>query len=69
MLAVMGGEAADQQARQGAWRALAASYMERSNRQRGRNEARQLESEALARGDSESVRQLIAGYKASRRRR
>ncbi|MGY6531171.1 DNA primase [Glycocaulis sp.] len=69
MLAVMGGEAADQPARQDAWRALAASYMERSSRQRSRSEARQLESEALARGDSESVRQLIAGYKASRRRR
>ncbi|MFN3834334.1 MAG: DNA primase [Glycocaulis sp.] len=69
MRAVMGGETTDPATRLDAWRRLAASYMERQSQHRSRTEARQLESEALARGDAESVRQLVAGYKASRRRR
>lgn len=69
MKAVLGGDEADLATRQDAWRALAASYMERSGQLRSRDESRQLETDALARGDAESVRQLIAGYKASRRRR
>ncbi len=69
MRAVMGGETADPAIRMDAWRRLAASYMERESQHRSRNEPRLLESEALERGDAESVRQLVAGYKASRRRR
>lgn len=69
MKAVLGEDDADLTTRQDAWRRLAASYMERSGQLRSRAESRQLETDALARGDAESVRQLIAGYKASRRRR
>jgi DNA primase len=69
MRAAMGGEDADPASRLDAWRKVAASYMERVQEERIRGEARLLESEALARGDAAEVRQLIAGYKASRRRR
>ncbi|MGY6662029.1 MAG: DNA primase [Glycocaulis sp.] len=69
MRASMGGEDADPSSRLNAWRKAAASYMERVEEERIRGEARLLESEALARGDAAEVHQLIAGYKASRRRR
>ncbi|MFC4724887.1 DNA primase [Glycocaulis abyssi] len=69
MRAAMGGEDADPSSRLNAWRKAAASYMERVEEERIRGEARLLESEALARGDAAEVHQLIAGYKASRRRR
>ncbi|MGP1273856.1 MAG: hypothetical protein ACQRW7_00400 [Caulobacterales bacterium] len=69
MLAVMGGEDAAPSDRLHAWRKAAASYMERVEEERIRGEARLLESEALERGDAAEVHQLIAGYKASRRRK
>ncbi|MBV5259102.1 DNA primase [Synechococcus moorigangaii CMS01] len=69
MRAAMGGEDAGSSSRLDAWRKAAASYMERVEEERIRGEARLLESEALARGDAAEVHQLIAGYKASRRRR
>ncbi|KPP80910.1 MAG: DNA primase DnaG [Oceanicaulis sp. HLUCCA04] len=69
MRAAMGGEDAEPADRVNAWRKAAASYMERVEEERIRSDARLLESEALARGDAAEVHQLIAGYKASRRRK
>lgn len=68
MRAAMGGDDTDLSGRLNAWRKAAASYMERVEEERIRGEARLLESEALARGDAAEVYQLIAGYKANRRR-
>lgn len=69
MRAAMGGDDATPSDRLAAWRNVAASYMERVEEERIRSDARLLESEALARGDAAEVHQLIAGYKASRRRK
>ena len=69
MRAAMGGDDTDLPGRLNAWRKAAASYMEKVEEERIRGEARLLESEALARGDAAEVHQLIAGYKASRRRK